>query len=156
MPSRRSSAPICPGSLHRSASARMRRFSLAENCRRRAIATTSGCAGAEREAASALALRAPFNATSRSADWGSGFTTDFIGLAMNCILSLYSNWSKAGVASHIGTQGLRDAGLGAVQAIHHELGEYWLHCEGEPETLFTENESNAQRLWGQPNASPFV
>jgi hypothetical protein len=22
--------------------------------------------------------------------------------------------------------------------------------------LFTENESNAQRLWGQPNASPFV
>src|SRR5277367_4209054 len=108
MPSRRSSAPICPGSLHRSASARMRRFSLAENCRRRAIATTSGCAGAEREAASALALRAPFNATSCSADCGSGFTTDFIGLAMNCILSLYSNWSKAGVASHIGTQGRRD------------------------------------------------
>jgi predicted extracellular nuclease len=26
---------------------------------------------------------------------------------MNCILSLYSNWSKAGVASHIGTQGRR-------------------------------------------------
>jgi hypothetical protein len=38
---------------------------------------------------------------------GTGFTTDFVGLAMNCILSLYSNWSKAGVASHIGTQGSR-------------------------------------------------
>ena len=25
-----------------------------------------------------------------------------------------------------------------------------------PELLFTENESNAQRLWGQPNASPYV
>jgi hypothetical protein len=55
--------------------------------RRRAIATTSGCAGATLEAA---------------------FGTDFIGLAMNCILPLYSNWSKAGVASHIGTQGATD------------------------------------------------
>jgi hypothetical protein len=35
-------------------------------------------------------------------------------------------------------------------------GEYWLHCEGAPETLFTENESNAQRLWDQPNSSPHV
>ena len=37
-----------------------------------------------------------------------------------------------------------------------ELGEYWLHCDGAPELLFTENESNAGRLWGQPNASPYV
>ena len=29
-------------------------------------------------------------------------------------------------------------------------------CDGAPELLFTENESNAQRLWGQPNASPYV
>ena len=27
---------------------------------------------------------------------------------------------------------------------------------GAPELLFTENESNVQRLWGQPNASPWV
>jgi hypothetical protein len=85
----------------------MRRFSLAENYQRRAIATTSGCAGAAREAASALALRAPSNAASRSAGWGKGLATDFIGLAMGCILPLYSNWSKAGVASHIGTQGIQ-------------------------------------------------
>ena len=39
---------------------------------------------------------------------------------------------------------------------HPELGEYWLHCDGSPELLFTENETNAQRLWGQPNASPCV
>ena len=51
---------------------------------------------------------------------------------------------------------LRDTGSGAIQATHHELGEYWLHCDGAPETLFTENESNAQRLWGQPSASPYV
>ena len=51
---------------------------------------------------------------------------------------------------------LREVGPGVIQASHHELGEYWLHCDGAPELLFTENESNAQRLWGQPNASPYV
>ena len=51
---------------------------------------------------------------------------------------------------------LGEAGPGAIRATHHELGEYWLHCDGGPELLFTENESNAQRLWGQPNASPYV
>src|SRR5204863_921321 len=51
---------------------------------------------------------------------------------------------------------LREAGPGAIQAAHHELGECWLYCDGSPELLFTENESDAQRLWGQPNASPYV
>jgi hypothetical protein len=45
---------------------------------------------------------------------------------------------------------------GTVLASHPELGEYRLSCDGKPELLFTENESNAGRLWGQPNASPFV
>jgi len=45
---------------------------------------------------------------------------------------------------------------GVMQASHHELGDYWFYCDGAPELLFTENESNAQRLWGQPNASPHV
>jgi hypothetical protein len=51
---------------------------------------------------------------------------------------------------------LRAVAPGTIQASHHELGEYWLHCDGDAELLFTENESNAQRLWGQPNASPYV
>jgi Mannosylglycerate hydrolase MGH1-like glycoside hydrolase domain len=51
---------------------------------------------------------------------------------------------------------LRAVGAGAIQATHHELGDYWLHCEGAPELLLTENESNASRLWGQPNATPYV
>ena len=29
-----------------------------------------------------------------------------------------------------------------MHAQHHELGEYWLACEGTPELLFTENETN--------------
>ncbi len=51
---------------------------------------------------------------------------------------------------------LRESGHGVIQASHPELGEYWLYCDGEPELLFTENESNTQRLWGQPNTSPYV
>lgn len=43
-----------------------------------------------------------------------------------------------------------------VRAYHHELGEYWLACQGTPELLFTENESNAQRLWGAENRTAFV
>jgi hypothetical protein len=45
---------------------------------------------------------------------------------------------------------------GTVLASHPELGDWTLRCEGIPELLFTENESNVSRLWGQPNPSPYV
>ncbi len=48
------------------------------------------------------------------------------------------------------------AEAGAIVASHHQLGEYRLHCDGSPELLFTENETNTARLWGQPPASPYV
>ena len=41
-----------------------------------------------------------------------------------------------------------------IAASHPNLGEFTLQCEGAEELLFTENESNASRLWGQPN--PFA
>jgi hypothetical protein len=50
---------------------------------------------------------------------------------------------------------LREAG-GAIVASHPELGEYTLSCDGTPELLFTENETNAQKLWGQQNPTPYV
>ena len=45
---------------------------------------------------------------------------------------------------------------GVVHASHPQLRDCFLYCEGGPELLFTENESNATRLWAQPNASPYV
>jgi len=51
---------------------------------------------------------------------------------------------------------LRQAQEGVVSARHAELGEIKLQCEGRPELLFTENDSNASRLWGQSNASAYV
>jgi hypothetical protein len=51
---------------------------------------------------------------------------------------------------------LREVGPGVVAASHAVLGEYVLACDGGCELLFTENESNAERLWGQPNPTPYV
>jgi hypothetical protein len=51
---------------------------------------------------------------------------------------------------------LNDAGSGIICATHHELGQYWLYCDGDCEPLFTDNESNGQRLWGTQNSSPYV
>ncbi len=49
------------------------------------------------------------------------------------------------------------AGTRAVAASHPLLGEFILSCEGEVPLLFTENETNNERLFpGQPNASPYV
>jgi hypothetical protein len=51
---------------------------------------------------------------------------------------------------------LRASAPGVIHASHQELGEYQLFCDGGPELLFTENESNASRLWGGSNATPYV
>ena len=43
-----------------------------------------------------------------------------------------------------------------VHAQHPDMGEAWLACQGAPELLFTENETNNERLWGVPNHAAFV
>ena len=52
---------------------------------------------------------------------------------------------------------LRSADVSSARVIaeHPELGSYELCCEGSPELLFTENETNRQRLYGQTDASGF-
>ncbi len=48
-------------------------------------------------------------------------------------------------------------GTSAVAAKHPLLGELILSCEGDVPLLFTENETNNERLFpGQPNPSPYV
>jgi len=43
-----------------------------------------------------------------------------------------------------------------VRVTDETLGEYHLYAEGNPSLLFTENETNAERLFGQKNATRFV
>ena len=48
------------------------------------------------------------------------------------------------------------SGTVAVRADHPDLGTRWLVVEGDAALLFTENETNHERLDGTPNASPWV
>ena len=50
----------------------------------------------------------------------------------------------------------RRAGAAVLVTEHPLYGTRWLLAEGEPDLLFTENESNAERLWGVPSESPWV
>lgn len=49
-----------------------------------------------------------------------------------------------------------DADTSIIEASHPTLGNRWLYCDGTPELLFTENETNLERLFGVSNASPYV
>jgi len=43
-----------------------------------------------------------------------------------------------------------------IHAAHPNLGSYYLLCEGAKQLLFTENETNNERIFGLPNSSPYV
>jgi len=47
-------------------------------------------------------------------------------------------------------------GWKVVGALHAQLGERYLYCEGDVPLLFTENETNNERAFGTPNSSPYV
>ena len=47
-------------------------------------------------------------------------------------------------------------GYRAVAASHTELGERYLYSEGDVPLLFTENETNNERIFGTANARPYV
>ena len=64
------------------------------------------------------------------------------------------SWGETNGASARPSMTLRHADV--VRAEHESLGDYLFAFDGEATVLFTENESNAQRLWQQPNATPFV
>ena len=47
-------------------------------------------------------------------------------------------------------------GFRVVETSHAQLGERYMYFEGEPPLLFTENETNNERIFGTPNSSPYV
>jgi hypothetical protein len=48
------------------------------------------------------------------------------------------------------------SGVRTLIAQHWQLGEYALYCSGADDLLFTENESNRERLWGVSSPTPYV
>jgi hypothetical protein len=47
-------------------------------------------------------------------------------------------------------------GTAAIAASQTELGDYFLYCHANPPLLFTENDTNNQRLFGTANSTPYV
>ena len=46
--------------------------------------------------------------------------------------------------------------MATLQLFHWYYGNRWLYCEGKPEILFTENETNSQKLFGSESGSCYV
>ena len=51
---------------------------------------------------------------------------------------------------------LRMNPAGSSVSAQRDLGERFFYAAGAADLLFTENESNRERLWGAPNPSPYV
>jgi len=50
----------------------------------------------------------------------------------------------------------RAAGIARISASHSDLGDCTLFCESDPPLLFTENDTNNERVFCTPNATPYV
>jgi hypothetical protein len=44
----------------------------------------------------------------------------------------------------------------AIHASHHQLGDFYLYVEDAAQFLFTENETNQERIFNKPNSTPYV
>jgi hypothetical protein len=70
------------------------------------------------------------------------------------------SWTGGGSRPELRKVEARDQSI--VQARHTDhlfqefVGEYYLYAEGQPPLLFTENDTNTLRLFGTPNATPYV
>ncbi len=65
------------------------------------------------------------------------------------------SWSEAAPKPSL-RAGAGPNGTSVILASHPELGERCLYVEEGHELLFTENETNCERLFGSPNPTPFV
>jgi hypothetical protein len=64
------------------------------------------------------------------------------------------SWGESGQRPQL--RRLQSRSTSVVELVHPDVDSHWLHCEGNPELLFTENETNAQRLYGVASQTPFV
>ena len=66
------------------------------------------------------------------------------------------SWGDNAPVPVIAVEDAAPEGTWAVRAQHPDLGTYRLYGRQRAELLFTDNETNLQQLYGQPNATPWV
>jgi hypothetical protein len=64
------------------------------------------------------------------------------------------SWVPGGIKPTM--KGLTESDYPIIHAAHPNLGDYYLHCKGADQLLFTENETNNERIFGIPNTAPYV
>ncbi len=67
-----------------------------------------------------------------------------------------NTWSRGRSASRPSLRQEQGKGASVIALSHPELGERYLSCDGDATTLFTENETNTERLFQTPNRTPYV
>ncbi len=67
-----------------------------------------------------------------------------------------NTWSWGGRGRRPELHQLRQGPNPVIELNHDQPGNRWLHCEGSPELLFTENETNTRRLFGVESRSRYV
>jgi len=67
-----------------------------------------------------------------------------------------SGWDKSGEPIPYLVEGRDVKGSAVITARHWDLGQRHLYCENARELLFTNNETNTQRIFGTPNSNPYV
>jgi hypothetical protein len=67
------------------------------------------------------------------------------------------SWGYDPRRPHVDRQSVNDEppGTRVLHFTHSRLGRRWLACEGTPDLLFCENETNFERLFGTENAHPY-
>jgi hypothetical protein len=66
------------------------------------------------------------------------------------------SWDTGGPERPTLRAGSAAGGFAVIEGDHPSLGARWLYCEGAPALLFTENDTNVERLYGRPNERPHV
>jgi hypothetical protein len=61
------------------------------------------------------------------------------------------SWHQNGTAK----PSLRSASKGIIELNHADVGKRWLYCDDSPELLFTENDTNTERLFNFTNGSHY-
>jgi hypothetical protein len=68
-------------------------------------------------------------------------------------LWFYNRWQFKGMDKKPNIREVNDT---TVKAVHERLGSYYLYFQKTHDRFFTENETNTKKLFGTPNATPFV
>jgi hypothetical protein len=61
------------------------------------------------------------------------------------------SWNQNGTAKPF----LRSTSEGVIELKHSDAGQHWLYCDAAPELLFTENDTNTQRLFNYTNGARY-